>query len=125
MTSSEQLSEMTVAEIERSLRHLVTRQDGAALPVLLRLARSVGTAIGSAGGQLAWTDRQDIAPAPAGGLTLYGIDESLPGPSWKALFEATWPGYRAWYVSEGDAVRPSLAVARSQLERYMPELVPT
>jgi hypothetical protein len=153
--ASEQLREMTAAEIERlierSLRQLVTRRDRAALPVLLRLAGSVGTAIGSAATYLGWTDRQllaqaepesitdpevrhalgaavfvaDIVPAAAHGLTFHGIREAVPGPKWKALFEATWPAYRSWYLSEGDDARPSLVVARRQLERQMPELVAT
>ena len=146
---------MTTPEIERlielGLQQLATREDGAALPVLLRLARSVGTAIGSASGKLA-SPHHGLLPqaeqdalvnrgvrgspssgvsvaalpgGPAGELTFYGIREALPGPRWKALFEATWPGYRSWYVKEGDAVRPSLAVARRQLQRFMPELMPT
>jgi predicted choloylglycine hydrolase len=152
---SEQLREMTAAEIERlierSLRQLVTRRDRAALPVLLRLAGSVGAAIGSAGTYVGWTDRQllaqaepeaipdsavrhspgvavgaaEILPAEANGLTFYGIREAVPGPKWKALFEATWPAYRSWYLSEGDGARPSLTLARRQLVRQMPELVPT
>jgi predicted choloylglycine hydrolase len=153
--SSERFSEMTAAEIERlierSLQQLVFSRDRAALPVLLRLARSVGTAIGSAGTYVGWTDRQllrqaaqdaiedsavrhspgttvsvaDVLPAESNGLTFYGIRESLPGPRWQALFEAMWPAYRSWYLSEGNAVRPSLAVAGRQLVRHMPELVPT
>ena len=58
-------------------------------------------------------------------LTLHAYTEAVPGPRWQALFEATWPAYRAWYLSEGDAARPTLAQARAQLTRHMPELVPT
>jgi predicted choloylglycine hydrolase len=58
-------------------------------------------------------------------LTFYGIREAVPGPRWRALFDATWPGYRAWYLSEGDAARPDLATARRMLGRHMPELVST
>jgi predicted choloylglycine hydrolase len=61
--------------------------------------------------------------APA--ATFYGIRELLPGPRWKALFDALWPGYLSWYLGEGDDARPSLAFARGQLARHMPELVPT
>ena len=61
--------------------------------------------------------------APA--LTFYGIREPVPGPRWKALFDALWPGYRSWYLREGDEARPSLALAHRQLSRHMPELVPT
>lgn len=56
-------------------------------------------------------------------MTLYGINEARPGPRWKALFDAVWPGYRSWYLSPGS--RPSLAYAESRLREHMPELVPT
>jgi predicted choloylglycine hydrolase len=58
-------------------------------------------------------------------MTFYPINEAVPGPRWRALFEATWPGYRAWYLQEGESARPELRVASEQLERHMPELVPT
>jgi predicted choloylglycine hydrolase len=58
-------------------------------------------------------------------LTFYGIREPVPGPRWQALYDATWPAYRAWYLSEGSDRRPSRAVAAQMLRRYMPELVPT
>jgi predicted choloylglycine hydrolase len=58
-------------------------------------------------------------------MTFYGINEALPGARWQAMFGALWPGYRSWYLSEGAAARPTLAVARRQLTRHMPELVPT
>ena len=57
--------------------------------------------------------------------TMYGIREATPGPRWKALFDATWPAYRAWYLQDGEARRPGLAPARDRLARHMPELVPT
>ncbi|MEO7350955.1 MAG: C45 family peptidase [Marmoricola sp.] len=58
-------------------------------------------------------------------FTLFGIREERPGPRWQALFEATWPAYRAWYLKDGDDARPDLATARAQLTRHMPELVST
>ena len=58
-------------------------------------------------------------------LHFYGISEPIPGARWQQLFTATWAGYRAWYLSEGDAARPSLGTATDMLHRYMPELVPT
>ena len=58
-------------------------------------------------------------------FTLFGIREEQPGPRWQALFEATWPAYRAWYLRDGDDARPDLATARAQLTRHMPELVST
>ncbi len=58
-------------------------------------------------------------------VTFYGIREMVPGPRWQALFHALWPGYRSWYLREGDAARPDLALAHRQLIRHMPELVAT
>jgi predicted choloylglycine hydrolase len=58
-------------------------------------------------------------------LAFYGIREPVPGRRWQQLFEATWPGYRSWYLGEGDAARPSLGTAQQMLKRHMPELVPT
>jgi predicted choloylglycine hydrolase len=69
------------------------------------------------------THRDDHQPTPA--MTFYGINEALPGARWQALFGALWPGYRSWYLSEGEAARPTLSVAQQQLTRHMPELVPT
>lgn len=56
---------------------------------------------------------------------MYGIRERWPGPRWRAVFEATWPAYRRWYLSEGLDARPSLVTAASALARFMPELLPT
>jgi predicted choloylglycine hydrolase len=58
-------------------------------------------------------------------LTFYGIRELVPGPRWRQLFDATWPGYRDWYFSEGESARPSLESAQRTLRRYMPELTGT
>ena len=56
---------------------------------------------------------------------MHGIREDVPGPRWKALYDATWPSYRNWYLQDGEAQRPDLDSARSQLARHMPELMPT
>jgi predicted choloylglycine hydrolase len=58
-------------------------------------------------------------------MELHGIREERPGARWHALFDAVWPAYRQWYLSEGRAARPSLAEATGRLRRHMPELVPT
>ena len=57
-------------------------------------------------------------------LTMYGIHEAQPGPRWRALFEATWPGYRAWYLRAGREARPEPTEAAVALSRHMPELLP-
>ncbi len=62
------------------------------------------------------------APIP---LRVYGINEEVPGPRWQALFAVTWPGYRRWYLQRDVRPRPALSAAVDQLERHMPELVPT
>jgi len=62
---------------------------------------------------------------PGQALELEAIEERRPGPEWRARCEAMWPAYRAWYLQEGDAERPSYPVARQALEAHMPELVPT
>lgn len=56
---------------------------------------------------------------------MYGINEATPGPRWRAMFDATWPAYRRWFLSEGPEARPSLAQAGAALAQHMPELLPT
>jgi predicted choloylglycine hydrolase len=41
------------------------------------------------------------------------------------VFAAGWPAYRSWYLREGEAARPSYAVASQRFRHHMPELVPT
>ena len=62
---------------------------------------------------------------PPDSLTFHHIREPEPGERWRLLFEALWPGYRAWYLQDGDAARPDLNRAANALRRFMPELVPT
>ena len=56
---------------------------------------------------------------------LHAFREEVPAGRWQALYEATWPAYRSWYVRDGVAARPSVPEAEDALQRYMPELVPT
>ncbi len=58
-------------------------------------------------------------------MTMHAYREARPGPRWKALFDATWPAYRAWWSREGVDARPSLAACRAALAQHMPELLPT
>jgi predicted choloylglycine hydrolase len=58
-------------------------------------------------------------------LTLHAYREAQPGPRWQALYDATWPAYRSWYVHEGLAARPSLEQCRTALAHHLPELLPT
>ncbi|ETX28426.1 C45 family autoproteolytic acyltransferase/hydolase [Roseivivax isoporae] len=52
------------------------------------------------------------------------ISEDAPGPKWAALFHEYWPGYRRWWLKEGDAARPSYLESRRALAAHMPEIVP-
>jgi predicted choloylglycine hydrolase len=61
------------------------------------------------------------APIP---LTVYGVNEAVPGPRWQGLFAATWPAYRRWYLQRDVRPRPPLALAQDMLAEHMPELVP-
>ena len=63
--------------------------------------------------------------APPDLLTFHHIRETVPGERWRLLFDALWPGYRTWYLQDGDAARPNLNRAAAALRRFMPELVPT
>ena len=58
-------------------------------------------------------------------VTFYGIHEPEPGDQWQSLLTATSSAYRSWYLQDGDGARPSLETASRQLNRYMPELLPT
>ena len=55
----------------------------------------------------------------------YGIREPVPGPRWRALFDATWAGYRQWYLSEGVSARPTLETTKHMMLRHKTELEPT
>jgi predicted choloylglycine hydrolase len=58
-------------------------------------------------------------------LCFRAVQEDRPGPQLAALFRQHWPGYRAWFLQEGEEARPSYAVGARMLRRHMPELVPT
>lgn len=58
-------------------------------------------------------------------LRFRAIREDRPGEKWAAEFRRTWPSYRQWFLSEGNAARPDLASCRSKLREHMPELEPT
>jgi predicted choloylglycine hydrolase len=58
-------------------------------------------------------------------LKLRAVREAVPGPRLGRIFRELWPGYRSWYVRDGQGDRPTLAEARQALEEHMPELVLT
>ena len=52
------------------------------------------------------------------------ISELTPGPKWAELFHICWPQYRKWFLSQGDAARPSYTQCLKALRMHMPELEP-
>ncbi len=58
-------------------------------------------------------------------LEFQALGEDEPGPVWARLWAAHWPSYQQWFLSEGDAARPSYLASIRQLKAHMPELVPT
>ncbi len=58
-------------------------------------------------------------------LNFNSISEMLPGEKWLQLFNTHWPAYRAWFQSKGAVEHPDLKTALANLERYMPEMMPT
>jgi predicted choloylglycine hydrolase len=52
------------------------------------------------------------------------IAEDIPGEKWRALFERSWPSYRAWFLRGGVVGRPSYLECRRALRQHMPELTP-
>ncbi|BDY29860.1 C45 family autoproteolytic acyltransferase/hydolase [Mycolicibacterium mageritense] len=58
-------------------------------------------------------------------ISLHAFREDIPGPRWRALYDATWPGYRSWYLRPGTGERPTATQAEAALLRHLPELHPT
>jgi predicted choloylglycine hydrolase len=58
------------------------------------------------------------------GATFRTIDEPTPGPKLAAVFAARAEAYAAWYLQDGDEIRPSAAEGLEALRTHMPELVP-
>ena len=53
------------------------------------------------------------------------VSEDQPGEKWQAIFNRSWPGYRAWFLRSGAVGRPSYLESRRAIREHMPELVPT
>ena len=58
-------------------------------------------------------------------VTFRAVAEDRPGALLLEQFERTWPAYRAWYLRDGEAARPSFVHCRRMLREHLPELVPT
>src|SRR3990170_7035993 len=57
-------------------------------------------------------------------FTFRAVEELDLGAKWRAVFEEKWPHYRAWFLCEGEAARPSYATSVRMLRAHMPELMP-
>lgn len=57
--------------------------------------------------------------------TFEATSENEPGQRWQALFAHYWPGYRRWFMRDGDRARPPFLACRRALRMHMPELEPT
>src|SRR5512143_1695653 len=96
-------------------RMLHALADRSATPAIAGLARALdgvldGVSVVAAGGRTPGAARPSTrrrTTAMTRTMTFHGISEPTPGPRWRALFEATWPAYRAWYLSDGDEPRPT------------------
>lgn len=56
-------------------------------------------------------------------MEVRSLDEGEMGAGWAAAFAAGWPSYRRWFLSEGEAARPTYLASRRAVARHMPEIV--
>lgn len=52
------------------------------------------------------------------------VEETIPGEKLNRLFLNHWPAFRAWYLDEGEAARPTYLECVLAFKKYMPELYP-
>lgn len=57
-------------------------------------------------------------------ISLNCIDEDKPGTKWQQIFHKSWPFYKEWFLMEGASARPGYLTSSSELEKFMPELMP-
>ena len=50
------------------------------------------------------------------------INEATPGAKWLHWFNQYWPVYRAWFLSQGEAQRPTYRQVIRALNQHMPEI---
>lgn len=58
-------------------------------------------------------------------VTFRAVAEDRPGAALQQQFRRTWHAYRAWYLRDGEAARPSFVQCRLMLRQHLPELLPT
>jgi predicted choloylglycine hydrolase len=56
-------------------------------------------------------------------LHFRAVSEAEPGPKWARLFRDYWPGYRRWWLREGQEARPGHRDGLKAMQQHMPELV--
>jgi predicted choloylglycine hydrolase len=57
-------------------------------------------------------------------ISLNCIDEEKPGVKWQQVFNKSWPFYKDWFLLEGASARPGYLSSSTELEKFMPELMP-
>jgi predicted choloylglycine hydrolase len=57
-------------------------------------------------------------------VTFRFVDEPVPGPAWASIFVEQWPGYRAWFLQDGEEARASYGASIRMLRTHLPEIVP-
>ncbi len=58
-------------------------------------------------------------------LQFEAIDEDMPGPKWRRVFDRHWHAYSRWFVRDGVRARPTYLMSLKALRGHMPELLPT
>lgn len=57
-------------------------------------------------------------------LDFEAVAEDQPGPRLRELFRRHWPGYRRWYLSQGEEARPTYLACERAVRRHLPEWEP-
>ncbi|MBY5315308.1 hypothetical protein GFM09_28330 [Rhizobium leguminosarum bv. viciae] len=58
-------------------------------------------------------------------FTFEAINEDVPGPKWRRVFDRHWPVYSRWFVREGVRSRPTYSMSLKALRTHMPKLLPS
>lgn len=56
-------------------------------------------------------------------LDFVALAEDQPGLRWQHWFQEMWPAYRRWYLSEGNAARPTYLECERALHTHLPKFV--
>ena len=52
-------------------------------------------------------------------------EPTIAGAKWKSLFDAYWPNYKVWFLSQNTSLTPDLKASQEALKKYMPKMWPT